>query len=117
MAVLCLLVVLPAAGRVFWASRRTMRADEEAFTTIEGVRVPYTAIREVDKSRWQRKSIAVVTYELDGRRRRTKIDDWIFAGGEDVLQRIEERLADNDASPDGDTEAAAAGKGGPGGPG
>jgi hypothetical protein len=91
MAGLCLLVVLPAFLRILWARAQTMTADEEGFVALDGTRVPYAAVREIDWSRWERKSIAVVIYELDGRLRRATIADWIFAGSEEILRRISER--------------------------
>jgi hypothetical protein len=91
MAILCLLVAVPVALRVVLARSRTMTADDAGFVSIDGTRIPYSAIRDIDRSKWQRKSIAVITYELNGAVRRTKIDDWIFEGGEAVLLQIEER--------------------------
>lgn len=92
MLAICGVIGLPAVLRLLWAWPRKMAADDSGFVNVRGVRIPYAAIRTVDKSKWNSKSIAVVHYELDGVRGKTTIDDWIFRGGAAVLAEIEARL-------------------------
>lgn len=87
----CLSVALVAGGRILRARRRTMRADDAGFLTIEGVLVPYADITDVDLKLWQRKSIARIHLRRSGRSVITLIDDWIYQGGEDVLAEIQRR--------------------------
>ena len=40
--------------------------------------IPFTAIRELDKRRWDRKGIAIVKYEVEGRGGVVTIDDFLY---------------------------------------
>ena len=102
----CLAVALLAVIRLLRAKGRTMRADEDGFLTIEGLRVPYHDIVGIDLKLWQRKSIAQVHCRFRDRLLVTRIDDWIYQGGEDVLAEIQRRTG---SRPDGALPDAAEG--------
>ncbi len=72
--------------------KRELRSDAEAVYSDTGKRVLISAMRAVDKSRWQSKGIAIAIYEEGGKRRKLTIDDYKYAGGEKILKQIEERL-------------------------
>jgi len=87
----CLAVALITVGRILRARPRTMHADDNGFRTIEGRVVPYGDIESLDMTLWQRKSIVTVHYRADGAARTTRIDDWIYEGGEAILKAIREQ--------------------------
>lgn len=100
MAAICVLIVGPVAARLAWAWPRGMTADADGFRATSGDLIAYSAIKRIDKRKWNRKGIAVVHYECNGKRRRTRIDDWIFRGGEAVLQEVEARTGLGDTPPE-----------------
>ncbi len=89
MAGICLFIAAPICRRVVWALPKSMHAEEDAFVTVTGQRIPYDAVTELDMRKWIAKSIVTVHYETDGVEGTTNIDDWIFHGGEEVLAAIE----------------------------
>ncbi|MBN2450808.1 MAG: hypothetical protein JXR77_10490, partial [Lentisphaeria bacterium] len=99
MMVLCLGAVAAIALRVLQATGRSMRADDTAFHTIDGVTVPYGDVLGLDFSRWQRKSIVTVRYRDGAGTRTTRIDDWVYQGGEDVLREIRKHTGLGQDSP------------------
>ncbi len=72
--------------------KRTLRSDAEAVYGDTGVRVPFSEMRSVDRRKWDTKGIAVVLYERDGKKRRLVLDDYKYAGGEKILQEVEQYL-------------------------
>ncbi len=52
--------------------------------------VPVDAIREIDEAKWDRKGIAYITYELNGKTAKIKLDD--FAYLQDPTDAIHDRL-------------------------
>jgi hypothetical protein len=95
-----LAVAVPVLVRLLRARRRTMRADDEGFRTIEGSLVPYADITDIDLRQWQRKSIARVQFRHARGKAWTVIDDWIYRGGEDVLAEIQRRTGLGPAGPE-----------------
>lgn len=85
----CLVMVVGVAYRLLRARRRTLTADDDGFVTVEGVRVPYADITDIDLRRWQSKSIARISYRQANRQRTTDVDDWIYQGGEAVLAELQ----------------------------
>ena len=87
---LCVLVGGVLIGRVLLVANKKFAADETG-VSLGDKKIPYDRIREIDKRKWNRKSIAVVTYEEEGAGRKAfKIDDWIFEGGSELLKTVEE---------------------------
>ncbi len=91
MAALCLPFGLAVLIRLWIKSKQSLGVDEKHFYPAEGGSVPLSEITGIDKSRWNSKAIAMVLYnDAQGKERKKSIDAWIFAGGEDILRRIEE---------------------------
>lgn len=85
------------------ASRHKFVYDTESGSlTIDGETIPADRMSDVDKRRWQKKSIAYLV-TTDGER--LKLDDWIYARTEDIVDHIEKRLGKVDAT---DAETAEA---------
>ena len=63
-------------------------------TTPAGTRVPFRAITGLGKKRWDSKGIAVVRYELQGRKGEFIVDDYKFEAepARKILDEIESEL-------------------------
>lgn len=78
----------------FTQKKRVLRTDETTVTTPAGTRVPFGAITGLGKKRWDSKGIAVVRYELQGRKGEFIIDDYKFETepARKILDEIEAEL-------------------------
>jgi hypothetical protein len=88
---------LAAAVWLALAFRRSPSADAEAAYGANGTRVPFAAIREIDRRKWENKGIAYALYEIGGRRGRLTLDDYKYQGAEAIIRRAEEAIAARDA--------------------
>ncbi len=76
----------------FYSSRGAYRLSGNVLSIPGHPPVPLEAIRDVDKSKWDRKGIAYVDYELpDGTLGSFRLDDFIYdrKPTDDILARIE----------------------------
>jgi len=89
-------VLLGLVVFVYWLGQknRILRNDEEAVHTPAGVRVPYGAITGIGKKRWESKGIAVVRYEIEGRKGQFIVDDYKYETEptRKILEEIEEKV-------------------------
>lgn len=94
---ICALLAGTAAFFLLRTRKRSMRVDGEAFYSVEGARIPFSAIRVIDKRKWDTKGLATLTYENDnGQRKKTKVDGMVYgqfkeedgAPAEKLFQRI-----------------------------
>jgi hypothetical protein len=92
MLAICVPLGLASLITVAFHAGRTLSADETGVRGRGGERVPYERITAIDKSRWDRKGIAVLHFESDGGDPDTlKLDDWVFRGAAAVLAEVEKR--------------------------
>lgn len=88
---------------IYWFTQkdRVIRTDEEAIYTPAGTRVPFGAVTGVGKKRWESKGIAVVRYEVDGRKGEFVVDDYKFDTdpSRQILKEIEENLISRTGPP------------------
>jgi hypothetical protein len=81
---------------IYWATQKNqfVRTDENAVYTPRGTTVPFPAITGLGKKRWDAKGIAVVRYELDGRKGQFLLDDYKFdtEPTRKILDEIEAKL-------------------------
>lgn len=68
---------------------RPLRTDESTISGPGGKNIPFSAVTAIDKTRWNSKGIAIVQYNHNGVEGEIKIDDWIYAGADDVLEDLE----------------------------
>lgn len=93
--------------------RRWIEMDEEGLRDQSGRHIKWDDIKELDKTRWETKGIAVVNYEAGGRAGRLVLDDWKFDRDPIVhmVSRVDEALgntpepasdpaAEDDSQPD-----------------
>lgn len=59
-------------------SRRTMKADQEAYHAPSGERIPYKALKRIDKRKWETKGLAYLIYEDGGEEKKTKVDGMVY---------------------------------------
>jgi hypothetical protein len=52
--------------------------------------IPFSAIRELDKRQWDRKGIAIVKYEVDGKTGSLTLDDFVYE--QDPTDKIYDRV-------------------------
>jgi len=90
-----------------------LMADAESLTTPEGVRIPFTAVRRIDKRKWDNKGLAYLNYQDGDAMKKAVIDDFIYAGAGKVLDRLLEQFQgelidlEREPAPDQASEAAA----------
>lgn len=88
---------------IYWATQkgRVVRSDESAVHTPAGTRVPFGSITGLGKKRWETKGIAVVRYELEGRKGQFILDDYKFETEptRTILEEIETTLQARSGTP------------------
>ena len=102
---------LAGAGLLAWTlynSRGAYRLAGDVLSVPGHPDVPLAAVTEIDKSKWDRKGIAHLSYALgDGRRGRLTLDDFVYdrPPTDRILETIEAKLGV--AAPEAPTEDAA----------
>jgi hypothetical protein len=88
---------------------RWVEADEQGVRISSGQQMDYASIKSIDKSRWQRKGIALVHYESNGQAGRILLDDWKYdrEPTKRILEVIEERMPGGGGGEDGDDAGVA----------
>ena len=97
-----LAVLLPLASIVvlswtLYKSRGEYRLSENTLHIPGHPPIPLDAIHRIDKTRWDRKGIAFIEYELsDGKAGIAKMDDFVYAQDptDAIMDRIEAYVAD-----------------------
>jgi hypothetical protein len=70
-------------------ARKKVSADDEAYFTTKGARVPFSSIYRLDKRKWDNKGLAYAYYRDEAdRQQKAVIDDLKFNGADKVLDRI-----------------------------
>ena len=83
LALLVLVWILRSATRRVAADQQTLYYGP--------CEIPFSAITDIDKAKWDKKGIAIGHYRLNDRDGAVKLDDWIFRGTVDVLEELEHR--------------------------
>ena len=95
-AIACTLPPLGFAllGWALYNSRGAYRLRDDVLSVPGHPAVPLDAIRQIDKTKWDRKGIAYIDYELPDGTGRIKLDDFVYEAQptRDILARIEERV-------------------------
>jgi hypothetical protein len=81
------------AAWVAWNHTRSVRAEGDIVTGASGEQVHLDTIVEMDRTKWANKGIAYAIYEVNGKRRRLKLDDHKFLGCEAIILEAEKRIA------------------------
>jgi hypothetical protein len=82
---------------VFRNRGRWIEASKSGITSSWGQQLNYADVVALDKKQWNKKGIAKVYYQEDGRRRRFVIDDFKFMRGPtgEILRALEARIDPN----------------------
>lgn len=110
MAAACLSVGLVILFRLIRNLPRTAWADDSVFHTLNGENIPFARVTGFDKKKWDRKSIAYVLYDVDGKPGKALLDEWIFTGSAAILERLENVVnppAETQGESTGETETVA----------
>lgn len=83
---------LGAMGWLLICRSRKVWMDDEAIYGDNGKRVRFEDIDGVNKKKWESKGIAYALYEENGKMRRLTIDDYKYAGAEEILRAVEAHL-------------------------
>lgn len=80
---------------------RHVSCDDEGLSTPAYPKVPFEAITKLDKSRWQKKGIVIVHFELDEKPGYIVLDDWKMQTEhtEHILRTIEQKTGMGQPAP------------------
>jgi hypothetical protein len=109
-----LAVSLPPLGllwlvRIFYTSRGAYRLWGDTLSVPGHPEIPIDSVTQIDLSRWDRKGIAVLQYEHNGRTARFVLDDFIYQRKptDEILDRIKARVAPEEAAAPAETTPTA----------
>jgi hypothetical protein len=82
-------------------SRRSLIADNHAFTSSNGRRIPYSEMKTLDLRKWDTKGIAFIDYETPSGNKRARIDGLTYGGfkkekdqpAETLIQKIRQNFS------------------------
>lgn len=89
---ICLTLATGAAFVLIRTLRRSIAADQEAVTTQEGRRVPYTDLKTLDLRKWETKGLAFLDYDGASGKGRIRIDGLTYGGFKKENDEPAERL-------------------------
>jgi hypothetical protein len=97
---ICLVLAIGAAFVLLRTLRRSISADDEAITSPQGCRVPYTDLKTLDLRKWETKGLAFLDYDGTAGKGRIRIDGLTYGGfkqddapAERLMQRIRSRFS------------------------
>ncbi|MEM9481023.1 MAG: hypothetical protein AAGA58_15330 [Verrucomicrobiota bacterium] len=67
---------------------KKMRADGDSITMPNGTRIPFAAVKKIDKVKWDRKGLAYLEYEADGESKKAVLDELKFPGTQRIFDRL-----------------------------
>lgn len=85
-------LALGILGWVVVSVNQRITSDGKTIRSAFGREVAYDEIVDLDKRKWDKKGIAYAVYEAGGRRGKIVLDDYKFAGTEEIVNEIERRL-------------------------
>jgi hypothetical protein len=89
---ICSVLALIAAFFLLRTIRRTISADEEAVTTQQGKRIPYTDLKSLDLRKWETKGLAFIDYDGAAGKGKIRIDGLTYGGFKKEHDEPAERL-------------------------
>ena len=88
----CLALAAGAAFVLLRTLRRSITADDEAITTQQGRRIPYTDLKSLDLRKWETKGLAFLDYDGTAGTGRIRIDGLTYGGFKQDNDEPAERL-------------------------
>lgn len=100
-----LAIALPPLGllwlaRIVYTSRGSYRLRGDTLSVPGHPEIPIDTVTQIDLSRWDRKGIAVLEYQHNGRTSRFVLDDFVYLRKptDEILDRIKARVAPDEAA-------------------
>lgn len=87
-----------ALGLLFRSKGRTVSSEGNAYYAENGQRVPFDAVVSIDKRKWDSKGIAVLSFKDGARTAKAIVDDYKFAGADQILLEVEAALEKRSAA-------------------
>jgi len=82
---------LAVAITVLFNRNKKIEADSDSWTDPKGRQIPFDAIFEIDKRKWDKQGLAFLRYkETDGSEKKATLDDLKYTGAGKILDRIME---------------------------
>ena len=89
---ICLALALGAAFVLLRTLGRKISADDEAITSQQGKRIPYTDLKTLDLRKWETKGLAFIDYDGSAGKGRIRIDGLTYGGFKKEQDEPAERL-------------------------
>jgi hypothetical protein len=89
---ICLTLALAATFLLVRTLQRSISADDQAITTPQGRRVPYTDLKTLDLRKWETKGLAFLDYQGASGKGRIRIDGLTYGGFKPENHEPAERL-------------------------
>ncbi len=89
---ICLALALGTLFILIRTSRRSIRADAEAFTAANGRRIPYADMKTLDLRKWDTKGLALIDFDGSSGKGRAKVDGLTYGGFKEEQGEPAERL-------------------------
>ncbi len=89
---ICLGLTLVTLFFLIRTMTRSIRADDEALTTVKKQRIPYTDMKTLDLRKWDSKGLALIGYEGGSGSGTTRIDGLTYGGFKKENDEPAERL-------------------------
>ena len=77
-AAVCFLLTAVTLFFLIRTKGRFMKADDQGYYPPGGDLIPFSAMKTLDKRKWETKGLATLTYEADGVEKKAKIDGMVY---------------------------------------
>jgi hypothetical protein len=94
-------LLLMSLGLFGWykkSEKQSVQFDGKNITDAAGREVKADWIYELDRRKWENKGIVYALYQEDGKKKKLTLDDFKFAGCDQIIDELERRLSDSKAS-------------------
>lgn len=97
--ILCSVLFLGALVILLRVMSRKMVVDREGFAPAGGKMIPFSAMKVIDKRKWDTKGLAYITYEDSGREKKAKVDGMVYGQFKkeegEPAQKLFDRIMEN----------------------
>lgn len=89
---ICAFLSVAAFAWLGWLKSRAPGANNDG-VVVKGRTIPFDTITKIDKTRWESKGIATLTYREKEAQKTLTLDEWYYAGTESLLIHIQNHAA------------------------
>ena len=96
MAICCIVIGIPCLLLWFKSRGSWVEGDGQTLTTHKGLSIPYSSIKKLNKTKWEKKGITIIHYDSQGSAKKFAFDDFKYdrAPMGEILEQIESGLTD-----------------------